>query len=196
MHSYSIRFLPFVIFASFYLCDPSVVGWAFDSPNLVCSGKNCFEKKVDVAGVNLPLRGAGTKTFMLMKIFDAALYVSPDIPSGDVLGPSAKKLVIRYRRSISREQLIETAESHLKKHSPVDYAQIQSRAAQLHAVYKDVHAGDEYSLVFIPGRGTELLFNGHPEIMIPGDDFSAAYFSIWLSDHIFCKRLRNKLLNL
>jgi hypothetical protein len=62
------------------------------------------------------------------------------------------------------------------------------------ALYEDVVAGDRYALTYRPDLGTELSKNGRHLRTIPGADFAAAYFGIWLGDAPLDDALRDQLL--
>lgn len=57
---------------------------------------------------------------------------------------------------------------------------LRTRQAQFAALFVDVRPGDRYALTCLPGGGTEPSLNGHALGTIPGADFAAALFAIWL----------------
>jgi Chalcone isomerase-like len=65
----------------------------------------------------------------------------------------------------------------------------------LHALYENVKPGDRYSLIYIPGRGTELALNKTSKGTIEGADFAAASFAFWLGQKPLDRSLRDQLLN-
>jgi len=50
-----------------------------------------------------------------------------------------------------------------------------------------------YALTYRPGRGTGSRSNGKPLVLVEGDDFAAAYFSIWLGKKPIDEDLKNEL---
>jgi hypothetical protein len=62
------------------------------------------------------------------------------------------------------------------------------------AVHSGGQPGDRYALTYLPGVGTELSLNGRPLGTIPGEDFAAALFSIWLGPHPLDDDLKRTLL--
>ncbi len=159
-----------------------------------CPHGACFEREVRRGDTALLLRGFGTKRFWGFTVYDAALYLPADL--GDpkkALEPIPKKLVLRYHRDISREDILRAAWHNLENNPDLDLEALRTRVGQLHSKFRDVKTHDRYALLFVPGQGTELLYNGTSEIVIPGDDFQRAYFGIWLSDRPISKKLRRDL---
>jgi hypothetical protein len=64
----------------------------------------------------------------------------------------------------------------------------------MNAAYRGVAPGDRYAIAYAPGRGTTLLWNGEERVTIPGADFAAVYFAVWLGDDPLDASLRRQLL--
>jgi stearoyl-CoA desaturase (delta-9 desaturase) len=161
-----------------------------------CVDQRCFSEVRDIGGTQTPLRGVAKLDFLRMDLYTAAFYAPNDAASSDqVLGDVPKALVIEYHRGIKTKWMNEAAEKTLKKNPKVNLPAIQERVDQIAAAYKKVEKGDRYELVYEPGKGTSLYLNGNLQVTIPGEDFAAAYFGIWVSDYPAKKSLRDKLLN-
>ncbi len=197
MNFYAKVFLALVLTAG---AVGSVLGQEDDrseSLSRKCFHKVCFPAKAEVAGLELPLRSAGKKDWWRFSLYDAGLYAPPTVSKEDVLSDIPKKLILRYRRSISREKIVEVAEHKLAKNPDINYPAIRERVDYLHSLYRSVKKGDEYALVYDPERGTQLYLNGEKQgELISGADFAEAYFGIWLSKHVVCQKLRWELLDL
>lgn len=168
-----------------------------ESRPAVCYHKVCFPAAAEVDGRSLPLRSAGKKDWWRFSLYDAGLYLPGGVSKDGVLSDIPKKLVLRYRRSIDAEKMVKAADHHLARNPDIDLAAIRGRVDYLHSLYRSVRNGDEYALVYAPGRGTQLYFNGEKQgELIPGRDFAEAYFAIWLSKHVVCRKLRWELLDL
>lgn len=131
----------------------------------------------------------------LLKVYVAALYldeceVLPARPSD-----APQRLELAYLRGFDGPQFAKAAETVLERSFDADVlAPLRERIADLHAAYRDVDAGDRYTLTYLPGTGTELALNGKPLIIVPGADFAAAYFAIWLGPEPADVGLRDRLL--
>jgi hypothetical protein len=79
--------------------------------------------------------------------------------------------------------------------TPERYEALRARIQAINALYRDVEPGDRYALSYAPGHGTELALNGEVLGRIPGADFAAAYFAIWLGDDPIDAPLRTQLLS-
>lgn len=163
----------------------------------VCHHGTCFEPAFLSQGQTLKLRSYATKRFWGLTVYDAALYLPRDFNDpGGVLGPVPKKLVLRYHRNISGDDIRRASWHCLESNPDLDLARLRDRIEQIHEAYRDVKAHDQYALVFVPGKGTQLYLNGSFVTEIPGEDFQKAYFGIWLSENPISHKLRKDLLDL
>ena len=106
-----------------------------------------------------------------------------DAESGAVLGRVPKRLEFRYSRKLRADQITEAAEEFLERNlSPDLIARLRPSIEALNRLYIDVGEGDRYALTYLPGEGTSLDLNGRRLGTVDGDEFAAAYYSIWLGD--------------
>jgi hypothetical protein len=157
-----------------------------------CVGGDCFEIVSEIAGQKAPLRGNALFRYLGFRLYTAALYTAAPktwTPQ-QILAGAPKRLVIRYARSIRKEQIIEAAEKNLRANPAVSWEKIETRVRQLNGQYQNVEKGDEYVLTYVPGRGTSLELNGKLKTTVPGEDFARAYFGIWLSERPINPALR------
>jgi hypothetical protein len=148
-----------------------------------------------VGSASLGLRGMGLLRKFLIKGYVAALYMPDDVPSDRVLGDVPKVLEIEYFRSIAAGAFAKAGDQYIARN--VDAAtliRLRPRLDQLNALYRDVEPGDRYTLTYAPGWGTQLSLNGEPLGRIPGADFAAAVFSIWLGEEPMDEPLKRRLL--
>jgi hypothetical protein len=153
-----------------------------------------FQESVSIDNKKVPIRGAALLRWLkIFKVYVAALYLPEN--AATVLADIPKRLEISYLVSIPGPDFGEGAEAILKRNnSPDQLARLRDRIDRLNAVYRDVKPGDRYALTYVPGRGTELSFNGQPLILIEGADFAAAYFGIWLGKDPIDQEMRNRLI--
>jgi hypothetical protein len=149
-----------------------------------------------VAGERLELRGAALLRWRsLLDAYVAALYLPPEVAAGEALGDVPRRLEIEYFRAIAAEDLGRAASAILRRSlEPARFAALRERLDELHARYEAVEPGDRYALSYRPGIGTELARNGRPLATVPGADFAAAYFGLWLGHDPIDARLRDGLL--
>lgn len=154
-----------------------------------------FSPAVTLGSERLAMRGSGTAYYArLFRVYEAALYA----PTGSrtpelVAGTTPRCLLIEYRRAVTRDIIITAADTVLQRQA-VPLPALAARLDRLNAAYRDVDAGDRYQLCHAPGGDTRLSLNDEELIRIPGDDFAAAYFGIWLRDGAISEDLRSALL--
>jgi hypothetical protein len=154
-----------------------------------------FSETYQANGTNLELRGAGLYRYLVFKVFVSALYLRPTDASADILSDIPKRLVIHYFHEIKAEEFVELTEDGLKKNlSAEKLARIRPLIDRYNTLYSAVKPGDEYSLTYIPGRGTELALNGKPRGVIEGPEFGSAIYTIWLGPNPLEKGLKATLL--
>jgi len=154
-----------------------------------------FAPALELGAERLAIRGSGTAYYArLFRVYDAALYAPAGSQVADLVDGSAPRcLQIEYRRAVTRDIIVEAADTVLRRQG-VPVAQLQARLDRLNAAYRDVGPGDRYQLCYAPGTDTRLALNGQELIRIPGDDFAVAYFGIWLGAGAISEDLRSALL--
>ncbi len=156
-----------------------------------------FDARFALSDPPLHLHGAGLlKYAVFIDVYAAALYLPPRTDNDRVLERDvAKRLEIVYFADITREQFAEAALKTLSRQlDDTAMKRLRDRIDQLHNLYRDVSGGDRYALTYVPNEGTRLDFNGIQLGVIPGADFAAAYFGIWLGEQPISTDLKDKLL--
>jgi hypothetical protein len=155
-----------------------------------------FPDRVVIGGGQVPLRNAALLRYLhFIKVYVAALYLPEGVSGEAVLGDVPKRLEISYLISIKGEDFGKGAAPVLERNqSKSELARLKERIDRINSAYRDVKRGDRYSLTYLPGRGTELAFNGTSLVTIEGADFAAAYFGIWLGREPIDGKLKLELL--
>ena len=178
---------------AFWLLSVAVPGPA------VYASSTAFAAQLRDADTNLVRLGQGTAHYArFIPVYDAALYIDQDAGSQDSLfDPGiAKRLDIVYRTSVKARDMITAAERTLaRQHSDATLARWRAEIDALHAAYRDVSSGDRYALVFQPGAGLWLEFNGKPVIHVAAAGFAQLYLGIWLGEPPLSERLKQALIN-
>lgn len=156
-----------------------------------------FPDHREVADVTLDLNCVGLLNYgYFFKVYAGALYLGRGVSPRDAAGDVPKRLELSYFRSIAGSAFGPAGDQILAKNvAPETLDSLRSRLDRLNAAYESVKPGDRYSLSYLPGVGTELALNGQPRILIPGADFAAAYFRIWLGEHPIDGGFRDQLLD-
>ncbi len=155
-----------------------------------------FPQQLQMGEAQLQLRGAGLLRYRsVFKAYVAALYLDEATQADEVLGEVPRHLEIEYFWSIPAERFAEaTIEGISRNVDAAALEELKSRIARFNQLYVDIEPGDRYSLSYLPGRGTELGLNGRPMGVVPGADFAAALFAIWLGPNPLSDGLRRELL--
>ncbi len=155
-----------------------------------------FMESFEDGQVSLRLHNAALLRYkVIFRAYVAGLYLPEGADPASVLGEVPKRLEIQYFWAIPADDIGKAGEEVLSRN--VDAATLSSlrdRLDRIRAAYRDVKPGDRYALTYRPGSGTELSFNGSPLVVIDGDDFAAAYFSIWLGKRPLDPGLKDNLL--
>ena len=182
---YKIIFLfAFVLFLS---CS-SVYGAVIEGVN--------FDNSVIINEKKATLRGTALLRYMIfIKAYVTAFYLHENFSKKDALGNVERRIVIHYFHAISADDFAEATTEMIEKNvSPDRFSVLQPQIRQLNDFYKDVEPGDEYTATYIPGIGTEMALNGKALGVVPGEEYSAAFFSIWIGKNPVDKGFRNQLL--
>ncbi len=157
-----------------------------------------FSEQMQLAGETLELSGTGVAKYrIVITVYAAGLYLPADTKTAQVLaGDTPRSLAIEYFHDISAADIIKAARTKLEEQlSSSELGKLEPKIKQFHSMYQAVSDGDRYRMDYIPGTGTQLLFNGRPVGTVKGADFAAAYFGIWLdADDPLSKNLRRDLL--
>jgi hypothetical protein len=157
-----------------------------------------FPPTLELNDKTLEKVGSGIYRFArLIKVCAAALYLPPDIGAERALEDLPKHLEIFYYRDVTAAQFIDMGDSALRKNVTRDeWDRIQPQLAAFNAFYRDVQAGDRYSLAYHPDTGLVLSLNGVKLGLVEDPEFAALYYRIWLGEQSVNNRFRDEILGL
>jgi hypothetical protein len=137
--------------------------------------------------------GTATLSWLFLTVYEASLWTDAEVWSMD--RPFA--LVIVYRMSFTREELVERTLEEMARTSPQFGAPARERVSQaLRKAFPDVKSGDRITALHVPGRPVAFFHNGAPTSQVDEANFPDAFFGIWLSPRTSEPELRNNLLKL
>lgn len=187
----SILMNPFIIFTiGVVLILTPGIGVASQIPE---SG---FKATYQRGAETLSLSGVGVLKYLgIIRIYNGALYLPPDIKGKDALTDVAKRLEVEYLRSFKSEDFGTATIAGMRKNvDPDTFARLEDKIDSHNQLYPDIRRGDRVSLTYIPSIGTEVAVNGAVKGTIPGADFAKALFSLWLGDKPFDTGFKRDLL--
>lgn len=166
------------------------------SPASASERGDAFPPAVTVDDTVLQRAGTGLLRFKrLIPVYDAALYLGTGVSPAEVLDDVPKRIEVEYRVAAKAERFCRAGDAVLARtFSPTRIAGVQSRLERINGWYPDPQPGDRCAITYVPGRGTELAFNGESLGWIEGADFAEMYFSIWLGPDPASRSLKKALL--
>ena len=162
-------------------------------------GDTALPDEVRINGFDEPLvlNGAGMRKKLFISVYAGALYLPQrQVGVGGLLSaPPANRVSMHFVYSkVSKRQLDETWREGFENN--LDATQLAAVAGRLDDfvdLFREMHAGDEVWLDYVPGRGTEVSINGQSRGMVPGGDFNAALLAVWLGHDPASESLKNAL---
>jgi hypothetical protein len=139
--------------------------------------------------------GRGELRYFGFSIYDASLWT----PGGEFVGflegrPVA--LSLWYKRSFSRDELVDITAQAWRKLGTVPVPQQRQWTAQLGRIWNDVTAGDNMTTIVLPGRATVFYDQRGRVGRIDDPQFGPAFLNIWLDRQSVVGDLRAALLGL
>ena len=139
--------------------------------------------KVMVGDKTLVLNGMGLRTKMVFDIYVAGLYLEQKTsdPAAVVSSSQVKRVVMHFLSDKAKKKKMDAAwDEGFEANSGAKMAALKDRLAQFKGCFADMKPGDKVEMTMIPGKGTEVTFNGASKATITGDDFAQALLSVWM----------------
>jgi Chalcone isomerase-like len=141
----------------------------------------------------LQLVGAGELRWLGLPIYDASLWTSSGRHAGFTAGDTVA-LSLWYRRSFTRDQLLEVTATAWRKLGQVDPAQRERWLTELRSFWTDVVPGQNVTTVVLPGGPTRFYDQRGRIGQVDDPAFGPAFLSIWLDPRSLVSDLRIRLL--
>jgi Chalcone isomerase-like len=155
-----------------------------------------FADTVMVDQTELKVRGVAVlKWGLLFNVYAGAFYLPGGNSGRAWKSDIPKRLELAYFREIKATDFADSSDQLLRRNlSTAEYQALEERLKKFWTLFRDVQPGDRYRLTYSPGLGTELRLNDEPLGVVPGADFSVAYFGIWLGENPISEKFRDRLL--
>lgn len=154
-----------------------------------------YPRFVELAGKRIRLNGAGVRYKAIFKVYTAGLYLDAPVSRvEDVIantGPRRMRIVML--RSIDSNELgklfIRGMEDNATREEFVKAIPGTIHLGEIFSEHKRLAAGDEFTVDWIPGQGTQIVVNGKQlGRTIAAPEFYNALMKIWLgrapADHL------------
>jgi len=133
------------------------------------------------------LQGSGQLTWWGFHVYDAAFYRLGSLSSLEFA------LDLRYQKSFSGKSIANRSVEEMKRIGVSD-DQAHSWGKELASFLPNVESGQTLTAIYVPKQGTSFYFEGKQIALIPGAEFSKAFFGIWLDPKTSAPKLRAELL--
>ncbi len=142
---------------------------------------------VQIGGRVLVLNGMGVReaTVFDVDVYVAGLYLERRSASAEsiVASDTAKRLVLRFVRDVSRDQLVEAMTDGFRSNAGAALGALEERLDRLNAALTAMANGQSVAFTYVPGAGLGIAIGDRARATIAGADFARVFFSIWLGPH-------------
>ena len=154
--------------------------------------------QIPAAASQLQLNGAGLRDKFMIDLYVGALYLpKKSADAAAIMGadePMAIRLLIVSGR-ITSENMSEAVAEGFQHSLGSQQAAMQPRINDFLKTFSEpIKEGDVFELVYLPGSGVVISKNGKQANTVPGLDFKAALFGIWLGKEPAQKSLKQEML--
>ncbi|MCW3125578.1 MAG: chalcone isomerase [Bacteroidetes bacterium] len=148
---------------------------------------------------NLVLNGAGTRVKMMMDVYVAGLYVTAKGTNGDAISKSGDMSVVRLHITsglVTSDRMVDAVKDGFQKSTGGNTAPIQAKIDRFVKLFslEPIVKGNEFDMVYEPGKGVTISKGGKLLDTIDGLDFKTALWGIWLGNDPVDKGLKAGLL--
>lgn len=158
---------------------------------------------VPVGGTGLVLNGAGIRWRLVVRVYTAGLYLTAKAttPEAVLAAPGPKRLHVVMLRDVDGNDLGKLFTRGMQDNSSrEDFARSipgTLRMAELFAAKKRLAQGENFSVDWLPGQGTQILINGKAQgDPIREPEFFQSLMRIWLGPNPADANLKDALLGL
>jgi hypothetical protein len=151
-----------------------------------------FADQITVGEETISLYGVGLlKWKYLLKVYQVALYKPEKVPIGRVLTDIPKRLEYYFFVDMKASDFQDTGFQLMARNVGEEKARgLSIELEKLNSFYRDVKAGQRYTLTYLPDKGLEMALDGEVLGVVVGSEFAAAYLSIWLGPDPVSKSLQ------
>lgn len=158
-----------------------------------------FAESYKLGSHHLVLNGVGERIKLFVKAYVVALYLpqkntnAEEILNSDT--PIALHMVVTSSQATT-ERMANALNEGFQNSTGGNTGPIKDRMEKFISALstKPVKQNDYLEFNYLPGKGTTLVRDGVVQVTIPGTDFRAAFYGIWLSNNPVSAKLKAQLL--
>ncbi|RRQ24480.1 hypothetical protein D5687_01705 [Guyparkeria sp. SCN-R1] len=159
---------------------------------------DAFAPQSELAGTALVLQGAGTASYMIWDVYDAALYAPAEANEGAIVNAEVPmSLILEYHRNVGVADIRKATWVALdEQYAGEERERLRPKIDAIQNAMIDVTDGDRYQLDWDP-EAQRLTLKLNDETRFESDDreLARAYFGIWLAEPPLSDKLRAALLS-
>ena len=154
---------------------------------------------VKANGKYLKINGGGIREKLFLDLYVGVLYLEEKTSDANKIINADKSMAIKMRiisGMVSKDNMEEAIREGFDKSTGNKTDPIKDKINTLisKGFAGEIIKGDVFDLVYVPGKGTELIKNNKILVTIKGLDFKKALFGIWLCDKPADANLKKKML--
>ena len=150
-------------------------------------GKVDLPDTVSVGGEELVLNGAGWRKKLIIKVYAGALYLKGKSADAASIIQADEPMAVHmhFTYGVKPKQLTDAWNDGFKASLGGNTAALQQKIDAFNALFTEkAGKGDIYQIVYQPGTGVSVRFNGETVGTVEGLDFKKAVFGIWLGEKL------------
>lgn len=159
------------------------------------------DETIDLRGSKLVLNGAGVRYKAVFKVYVASLYMGKKVTTAEeaLSQPGAKHIGVTMLRDIDATELGKLFSRGVEDNMPrAEFSKVVPgllRMSQMFSEYKNLKAGDVFTIDWLPGTGTVISIKGKPYgEPFKEPEFFNALLRIWLGPNPADWKLKDALL--
>jgi len=165
----------------------------FDGNAVAASNRGIeYQDDITIDGKVLSLEGIGLlKWKFFVNVYLVGFYKPENVPVAQVLENIPKRLEYYFFVDMKASDFQDTGFQLMADNVGEEKARrLVKELEELNSLYRDVKAGQRYTLTYLPGKGVEMALDGKVLGLVQGAEFAAAYFAIWLGPAPVSKTLQ------
>lgn len=138
--------------------------------------------KAEVGGQTLVLNGLALRSKFFIKVYVGGLYLpQKEKAAAKVLSEDVpRRMVMHFLYSVSKDQMCDAWKEGLEQNSPKAAPDVKKAFTTLCAWMEPIPKGNELTLTYTPGKGTEVQVNGKTKGTLEGKATSDAVLGTWI----------------
>src|SRR5688572_32500921 len=157
------------------------------------AGATGMASAATLAGVTLPdqatadaqplvLNGLGLRKKFVIKVYVGGLYLpQKEKSAAKILAADApRRMAMKFLYDVSKDQMCEAWNEGLEANTPNAPAEVKQSFGTLCTFMDGVGKGQELTLTYVPGKGTEVAIAGKAKGTLPGKPTADAILATWI----------------